>query len=57
MTKNVRPLMIRKTFHLREDVVNRLTYEAARQDTSEATVVRQALNGYFLYLDKNKPTQ
>lgn len=56
MTKFVRPLMIRKTFHIREDVIDRLTYEAARQDTSEATIVRQALNGYFLYLDKNKPT-
>lgn len=42
-----RPLMISKTFRLREDIVEQLSEEAKRLETSEATIMRQALTQYL----------
>lgn len=49
-----RPLMISKTFRLREDIVKQLSEEAQRLETSEATVVRQALAQYLTPEMKSK---
>lgn len=42
-----KPRMLVKTFRLREDIIKQIAERAEEEETSEATIVRQALKLYL----------
>lgn len=42
-----KPRMVVKTFRVREDIIKLIAKRAEEEETSEATIVRQALKQYL----------